>query len=145
MRKRGHLAFLAVVFSAAVAAAQEPAGFKVIVNTANPLSSISAEDLSRLYLKKDLEWPNGTPVELIDLDPESPTREAFSMAVHGRKVASIKSYWQRKIFAGEAVPPQERSNQAEVIVMVSRSPAAVGYVTASAPIIDHVKVLEIRD
>jgi hypothetical protein len=142
-RARAWIVFLALL--AGTATAQAPAEFKVIVNTSNSLDSISARDLSRLFLKKDLEWPDGTPVDLVDLDPDSPTREAFSEAIHGRNVASIKSYWQRQIFAGKAVPPLERSNQAEVLVYVSRHPNAVAYITASAPMIDNVKVLRITD
>lgn len=145
MRKRIQSALVLLALIPGIAAAQELADFKVIVHSSNSLDSISARDLSRLFLKKDLEWPDGTTVDLVDLDPDSPTREAFSMAVHGRKVSSIKSYWQRQIFAGKAVPPLERSNQAEVLVYVSRHPAAAAYVTASAPMIDNVKVLQVTD
>ena len=36
-------------------------------------------------------------------------------------------------------------NQAEVLVFVSRNPAAIAYVAPSVPIIDNVKVLQVTD
>jgi ABC-type phosphate transport system substrate-binding protein len=145
MRIRLPLVLVFLALLPGLAPAQEPAGFKVIVNTANAMNTIGASDLSRLFLKKDVEWPDGSPVVAVDLPPDSPVREAFSMAIHDRKVSSIKSYWQRQIFAGKAVPPTERENEAEVLVFVSRNSDAVGYVGASFPLIDNVKVLKVTD
>lgn len=128
-----------------IAGAQESSEFKVIVNVANPTDSISAKDLSRLFLKKQTEWPNGSTVVAVDLPPDSPVREAFSRAVHDRKVSSIKSYWQRQIFAGKAVPPTEQENEAEVLVFVSRNQAAIGYIGSAFPMLDNVKTLTVTD
>jgi len=136
---------MALVLVSGIAPAQAPAEFKVIVHVSNPMDSISTNDLSRLFLKKDTEWPGGSPVVAVDLPPDSPVREAFSQAIHDRKVSSIKSYWQRQIFAGKAVPPTERENEAEVLVFVSRNPDAIGYIGSSFPLIDNVKVLKVTD
>lgn len=145
MRKRIRSALVVLALLPGIAAAADQSQFKVIVHTSNSMDSISINQLSRLFLKKDVEWPDGSAVVAIDLNPESETRQAFSETVHGRKVASIKSYWQRQIFAGKAVPPIERDNQAEVLVFVSRNPAAIAYVAPSVPIIDNVKVLQVTD
>jgi len=145
MPKRIRSVLVVLALLPGIAAAADLSQFKVIVHTSNSMDSISVDKLSRLFLKKDLEWPNGTTVVAVDLNPESETRQAFSEAVHGRKVASIKSYWQRQIFAGKAVPPIERDNQAEVLVFVSRNPSAIAYVAPSAPAVDNVKVLQVTD
>jgi len=145
MRKRTRSVLVLLVLLPGIAAAADLSQFKVIVHASNSMDSVSVNQLSRLFLKKDVEWPNGSTVVAIDLSPDSETRQAFSEAIHGRKVASIKSYWQRQIFAGKAVPPTERDNQAEVLVFVSRNPAAIAYVAPSAPIIEDVKVLQITD
>ena len=145
MRKRIRSVLVILALLPGIAAAADLSQFTVIVHSSNSMNSISVNELSRLFLKKDVEWPNGSTVVAVDLSPDSETRQAFSEAVHGRKVASIKSYWQRQIFAGKAVPPIERDNQAEVLVFVSRNPAAIGYVAPSVPIIDNVKVLQVTD
>jgi len=145
MPKRIGLVLALIALLAGIAPAADPAEFKVIVHVSNPMESISAKDLSRLFLKKDLEWPHGATVAAVDLPPDSAIREAFSVAIHGRKVASIKSYWQRQIFAGKTVPPVEKGNQAEVLVFVAFHPAAIGYVGPSTQLIDNIKELKITD
>lgn len=145
MPKRIGLVLALVALLAGIAPAADPAEFKVIVHVSNPMESISAKDLSRLFLKKDREWPYGATVAAVDLPPDSAIREAFSMAIHGRKVVSIKSYWQRQIFAGKTVPPVEKANQAEVLVFVAFNPAAIGYVGPSTELIENVKELKITD
>ena len=145
MPKRIGLVLALVALLAGIAPAADPAEFKVIVHVSNPMESISAKDLSRLFLKKDREWPDGATVAAVDLPPDSGIREAFSMAIHGRKVASIRSYWHRQIFAGKTVPPVEKANQAEVLVFVALNPAAIGYVAPTTAVIDNVKELKVTD
>ena len=115
------------------------ARFQVIAHRDNPLSSLSTRDLSRLFLKRTLDWPNGTDVEPIDQKIGSEVREAFSQTIHGRSTAKIESYWQRKIFAGEMPPPQIGSD-AEVIALVCTTPGAIGYISGDAASRDDISL-----
>lgn len=127
--------------------AAQSSSFKVIVNSANPTTSLSTKDLSRLLLKKVTRWnENGfsEPVAPIDLDSKSPVREAFSKEVHGRSAASIESFWNRQIFSGENVPPPEAMSDAEVIEHVRRTPGAIGYVSADTNV-SGVKVVTLTN
>lgn len=119
--------------------------FKVIVHPDNPNAILAAKDVSSLLLKKKTKW-DGTEmsVDPIDLDGGSAVREAFSEAVHGRSVSSIKNYWQRQIFSGREVPPPEAKSDAEVIAFVSRSPGAIGYVSSDARL-DGVKEVRLAN
>ena len=119
--------------------AQGADGFVVIVNADNPVSEISKSDLSGFLLKKKSKWSNGTSVEPADLDSSSEVRAAFSEAVHGRTVASIKNYWQRQIFSGRGVPPKEVKSDSEMVSHVSADPGAIGYVAPGARLEDGVK------
>ena len=53
-------------------------GFVVVVNAANPVATLPAEEVSRYFLHKTLQWPNGTRVAAVDLVEDSPARDAFS-------------------------------------------------------------------
>ncbi len=128
-----------------VASAQDRDAFKVVVNAGNPLESATRSQVSDLFLKKTKTWANGVEVEPIDLYPTSEVRAAFSEAVHRRSVAAVKSYWQRQIFSGEAVPPTEIENERQVLAWVAEIPGAVGYVAASTPLTERVKVLRVTD
>ena len=139
------IAVILVLLLAGVPGSTAGADFKVIVNAANPVESITKGDLSKMFLRKTESWPNGQAVIPIDLAPDSPIRESFSTDVHDRKVASIKSYWQRQIFSGKAVPPVEYKSEVNVITFVTGNPGAIGYVANSTRLDHRVKVLEVKD
>ena len=139
------IAFLLLVLAAHSlgneAAAQE---FQVVVNAGNPVSSISREDLSRIFLKKVGRWASGTSAVAVDLQADNAAREAFSQAIHGRGASAIASYWQQQIFAGRDVPPEEKGSAAAVLDFVTATPGAVGYVPAGTRVGNGVKVIDLR-
>ena len=137
--------FVAAVLAAAAVFAAERAGFKVVVNSASTMTEIDVENLSRIYLKVTASWPDGSEAVPVDMAPETELRKGFSKAVHGRKVAAIKSYWQRQIFSGKGIPPMEFNSEEDVLFFVSVTPGAVGYVSNSTPLISGVKELRVRD
>ncbi len=144
MVKRLGIVPLIVAVLIVLAPIAQAQGFKVVVNVSNSMDSISPKALSGLFLKKDLTWPDGRTVIAVDLGPNSPIRAAFTQQIHGKKVSSIKSYWQRQIFAGKAVPPMELETDAEVLAYVAVKPGAVGYVSSTSPSRDRVKVLAVE-
>ncbi len=140
MMKRCRLLFF-VFLVTGLAPVVEAADFKVVVNASNPINSVTAKELSGYFLKKDLTWPDGQTVTAVDLSPDSPIRVEFTKTIHGKKISAIKSYWQRQIFQGKAVPPMERSTEAEVLAFVAAKPGAVGYVSSAATLNAKVKEL----
>jgi ABC-type phosphate transport system substrate-binding protein len=115
-------------------------GFVLIVNQANPVVSLRAAEVSRLFLRKQTRWPNGQLVEPVDQVESSPTRRHFSDAVHGMDVPSVYSYWQEIVFSGRGEPPPERASDAEVVAFVRAHVNAFGYVSPAAAL-SGVKVL----
>jgi len=132
------------------AAARGALPFQVIVNDANPISSLSAESVSRLFLKKattwdDASWENGGKVLPVDRRSDSTVREQFTKEVHRRSVAAVKSYWQQMIFSGRDVPPPEKGSAGEVIEFVKSNPGAIGYIESSVGLPTGVKRLRLSD
>jgi len=123
------------------AAAQQ--GFVVIVHPSNPVSSQSADELSRIFLKKTAKWENGARVEPVDLAASSAVRARFSQMVHGKGTAAISAYWQKMIFSGREVPPAELGTAAEVIAFVASHRGGVGYVAEGAALGEGVKAIRI--
>lgn len=117
--------------------------FRVIVHASNPVSSISRDELSRLFLKKVTTWGGGRPVMLVDQTETAAVRRDFTRAVHRKEVGSVKSYWQAMIFSGRAVPPSEKASDADVVAFVRANPNAIGYVSADAPIGAELKSLAV--
>lgn len=141
MRKILTFAFcLAALVGAAPAGAQQ---YRVIVNAANPTSSLSKDDLARVYLKKMSSWKHGQSVTVVDLGPKSPVRADFSLSVLGRDVPTMKNYWQQSLFSGRGVPPIEQPSDEQVLSFVASNQGAIGYVSANAQLPSGVKVVEI--
>ena len=108
------------------------ASFKVIVNGAVHLDSLSKKEISDLFMKRTPKWSNGTPVVPVDQSDRAAVRDEFSRSIHGKPTAAVKSYWQQQIFSGRDVPPVEKASDSEVIALVRSNPGAVGYVDAAA-------------
>jgi ABC-type phosphate transport system substrate-binding protein len=106
--------------------------FRVIVNAANPTTSVERRFLADLFLKKITRWPSGEGARPIDERAESPARLGFSEVVLERSVASVKNYWAQQMFSGRAVPPPELDGDDDVVRFVLKNLGAVGYVSAGA-------------
>ena len=145
MERKSECIFLLVAIVVGFAPVAEAADFKVVVHASNPISSATAKEVSGFFLKKNLTWPDGQEVTAVDLGPDSPIRMEFSAAIHGKKVSSVKSYWQRQIFQGKTVPPMEESTETEVVLFVGSNPGAIGYVSSSFSLGTHVKELAVKD
>ena len=124
--------YIILIVLVSLGLAVQAQSFKVVVNTNNPVSSLTKKELSDIFLKKHLKWQSGEVVIPVDLSSKSSVREDFSNQVHGKSVSAVKSYWQQFVFAGKGTPPVEKNNDDEVIDFVKRTPGAVGYVSAGA-------------
>jgi TonB family protein len=111
-------------------ASAQDGGFKIVVNSQNPISAVSSTQLSNLYGRRMKNWDNGEPVQPVHQIP-NPVREAFSRDVPGATT----------VVPGEPPTPAVASDR-DVLAYVRLKPGAIGYVSASAPV-DGVKVVSI--
>jgi protein TonB len=128
----------AALLIAASSPAQE-SGFKVIVNPANPASSVSKAQLTNMFLRRTGTWDNGQPVQPVDQTESSPLRQAFSREVLGMTPSAAV---QRMAAASNGEPPLSVATDREVLAYVRLKPGAIGYVSASTPV-PGVKVVPI--
>jgi len=117
--------------------------YKVIVNPSNPVSSMSRDDVSRIFLKKTTKFPDGRGASPVDLPVNSPTRESFSKDIHGKSSSAVDAYWQQLIFSGRDIPPPQKS-ESGVLEFVRSNGNAIGYVLPGADTAG-VKVINVTD
>jgi ABC-type phosphate transport system substrate-binding protein len=135
------LAVVAGAFTAPLHAQEKD--FVVIVNAFNPFIEIRADDLSRIFLKKTATWSNGQTAQPVDQPEGSNLRRRFTARVLNRDTGSVKSYWQQQVFSGRAVPPPALDTDAAVLEFVRQHPYGVGYVSASTPLTNEVRVIAV--
>jgi hypothetical protein len=127
-----------------VLGAQTPSDYKVVVNSANPVSTLSRDSLSRIFLKKTTTWPNGQAVAPIDQATNAPSRRAFSKAILGRAPPEVAAHWNQMIFSGRGLPPPTKSSDSEVLAFVRDNPNAIGYVAGDAKLGEGVKAVTVQ-
>jgi ABC-type phosphate transport system substrate-binding protein len=126
-------------------AATQP-GFVIVINAENKTAALPKNLIVKLFLKKVREWDSGAgPVTAYDLDDKSEARKRFTTAVHGKSISAIKSYWQRMIFSGREVPPDEIASEQKVLEKVAADKGAIGYVSLGTPLPAGVKELKVAD
>lgn len=126
------ISILPLVIGAALAghaAAHAPA-FRVVVHADNTAAELSRELLRALFVGEETHWDDGTPVEAVDLS-QAEVRQAFYASIVGDK--------------DRGLPPLELATDQEVLDYVSRHRGAVGYVSASAPPVDGVRIVRLTD
>jgi ABC-type phosphate transport system substrate-binding protein len=120
--------------------------YKIIVHASNPVTEISREYLSKIFLKKIKKWENGSEVHPVDLISESPIRSRFSEEIHQRPTSKVKKYWQIQLFSGKEVPPPQFEFEKDVINYVNSDPASIGYLSAGTSIIrNQIKIISIKE
>ena len=113
-----------------VEAAGEP--IVVIVNSANPVESLSLGELKKLFLGDRSRWDTGKAVAPVIIGPGASERTAFLKIVCGMNDADLGKYFLQAAFTGKsATPPKEVGSAAAVKSFVAGSPGAIGFVKAS--------------
>ena len=125
---------IALLFAAFGAATVSNAEVVVVVHPSNSVASMSAAQVSDVFLGKT------TGLSPIDQAESSGVRSEFYQKVTGKDAAQVKAIWTRLIFTGKATPPKEVAASADVKKAVASDPKAIGYMEKAA-VDESVKVV----
>ena len=117
--------------------------FRVIAHPSVPVTSLSREEVSAIFMRRTRSWRDGTEVRPVEQPARALVRETFSHAVHGKSVAYVRRYWHRVIFAGRGVPPEELASDMAVLEYVRTHRGAIGYIDGIIPPGDGVKTITV--
>jgi ABC-type phosphate transport system substrate-binding protein len=128
---------LALLFTTAVAswpqdsAAVAEGAIVVIVNKANPVTTLAANELRPIFQTRKNNWSNGDDVVPLNLPEDNQLRREFDQAVLGLDAERVARYWKDRKIRGGARPPKHLPNTAAVLAAVAANSGAIGYVHAS--------------
>lgn len=117
----------------------------VVVNAANPVKSMTADEVTALYLARSRNFPNGEFALVFDQPRDSPQRERFFKLVANMGLSQVNTYWSRLMFSGQEIPPQSLPNEQAVIDIVRRNPGAIGYLSGVPKETNLRVVLHVKD
>jgi ABC-type phosphate transport system substrate-binding protein len=121
-------------------------GIVFIVNSHNPVSSVSVRDLTDYYQKTKRQWPDGSAVRFIDRDVGSPERAVFLSRILKQSESAVQLYWYgKKLHSGDSIPIQV-STDTMAIETVATFDGAIGYVSSHAQLKDpRIKAISVTN
>lgn len=104
----------------------------IIVNKSNPTTDLSFDDLRRMFLAEQSNWPNGRRVTIVMRDRGQPERSAVLRTIYRMSEREFDRYFLQTTFTGQALgAPKTVSTAASMRKFVFYVPGAIGYVRAS--------------
>jgi ABC-type phosphate transport system substrate-binding protein len=125
---RGATAAVAFGLASAGAFAQ----VAVVVNLNSPITALTADQVSGIFLGRSNTLPSGGTAQPVDLPSSAPTRQVFYTKVTGKSLAQVKADWSRLVFSGKTTPPKEVATSDDVKKFVASNPGGIGYIEQSA-------------
>jgi ABC-type phosphate transport system substrate-binding protein len=102
----------------------------VIVNPANPASSMTVAEVTKLFTGSKTSFSDGSKAELVT--NKGSVNSEFLSKVLGKTQAQLKATWSRIVFSGNGLEPKALADNAAVKRFVAGNPKAIGYIDASA-------------
>jgi ABC-type phosphate transport system substrate-binding protein len=106
--------------------------FAVIAARGVTEQQLTRESISLIFKRKQTYWGNGTRIQPVNLPPAHPLRRAFSQSILGHPPEAMEEYWREMYFHG-VLPPHVLASEEAVILFVSSTPGAIGYLSSCVP------------
>ena len=106
--------------------------FAVIAAPGATEHRLTRESVALIFRRKQNYWEDGARVQPVNLPPANPLRQAFSRAILGRSPEALEDYWREMYFHG-VLPPHVLASEEAVVLFVSSTPGAIGYVSTCVP------------
>jgi ABC-type phosphate transport system substrate-binding protein len=112
--------------------ANEQTDVVVVVSSKNPITSLTAEQVTKIFLGKVVTFPNGQTAFPIDQPEGSAIRDEFYTKVAHKNPSQLTAYWAKVIFTGDGRPPMLLVDNIAVRKAIGKNPNAIGYIDKSA-------------
>ena len=98
----------------------------IIVSSHNPYNSLSRKELLAIYTMRQRYWPNGTAITVYMLT-DLQSHQAFCKQRLKVFPHQLRSRWDRLIYSGTGIAPNEVHSEAEMISKIEQNPGSIGY------------------
>jgi len=129
-----------------IGACNAPAGadvaLKIIVNPNVAASTVSSDDVTRIFLITKTSLSDGSHVDPV-LEKDGTTYHAFLKRYIGKTDSALTVYYRSLVFTGKASMPATLKSGAEVVAYVAKRKSAIGFVSADTNT-SGVKILVVK-
>ena len=99
----------------------------VVMRAEDGVKQLTAAGVSRIFLDKHMQLPNGERAIPVD-QPKGALRDEFYEKFTGKKRAMISAFWAQRLFTGSGTPPAQKESAEAVMQFIASTPNAVGYI-----------------
>lgn len=100
----------------------------VIVSAKCPVETLSADQITQLFLGKVSRFPGGGRAVPIDQSEGSSARHEFYTKVTGKSPSQLKAYWSKQVFTGRGQPLRQVSGNDDTKELVAGNSNMIGYI-----------------
>lgn len=104
----------------------------VIISAKSPISKLTAEQVSQIFLGQSKTYYTGAMAEPVDHSEGAAARNEFYQKVLGKSAAQLKAHWAKLSFSGAGQPPKALPDDKAVVKLVAENPKYIGYVDKAA-------------
>ncbi len=112
----------------------------VVVNSRNPVNSLSKEQVQRYFLLTEKKWPGGEKVKPLGLKDDLPTKNNFISSILGLSQSAYSRHWLRAKQRTGEVEPRRVKSEIFVSRIVGSGLNSIGYVS-----LDYYKSLSTKE
>lgn len=113
----------------------------VVVNNSMGTDSVSAEDITAIFLGKKSTWDSGEPVVFAIFD-DAEAQSTFMKEYLQKNPSQFKNYWKKIVFTGKGRMPKYLKSESEVQEFVNAYPGGISFLPAASQ--KAVKVLNVK-
>ena len=98
----------------------------VVISKDSTIQTLSPKYISKIFLSKTKEFPNGQKALVADLNLKE-YREIFYKKICTKSIKQLKKYWTTLIFTGRGIPPKKINSTDEIIMFINNNKNAISY------------------
>lgn len=106
------------------------AGLRLVVNDGVAEGTLDRKALRALYTLRKRNWPDGKTVTLFVLPDSHPVHQRFAKERLRLYPYQLRQRWDRAVFSGTGIAPNEVADEVALLNAVSKTPGAMGYTEA---------------
>lgn len=123
---------LSLFLAASMSAANASADVVVVVSARSAVTSLTAEQITRIFLGKTDVFPSGGHAIPVDQAEGSAIRDEFYSKVLNKSPSQVSAYWTKIIFTGDGQPPKLLGNNVAIKKAIADNTNAIGYIDKNA-------------
>lgn len=103
----------------------------VVVGVHSPVSSLTKEQVTDIYLGNSRLYPDGSKA-IATIIGSGATKDEFFAKVLSKSDSQVRAIWARQTFTGRGTTPRELKDSNEVKQAVLADPKVIGFIDRSA-------------